>query len=454
MSSENQSSSALAGEVMISASDLGKCYHIYPKPSHRLLQALVGRHKTLYEQFWALRDVNLEVRRGETLGIIGRNGSGKSTLLQLIAGTLTPTTGSVRMHGRVAALLELGSGFNPEFTGRENVQFNATILGLSPGEIASRMDQILAFAEIGSFIDQPVKNYSSGMMMRLAFSVMVHVDADILIIDEALAVGDAFFTQKCMRFLREFKERGTLLFVSHDSAAVVGLCDRAIWLDNGVMRGSGTAKDVVNQYLEAFLAAREGRALAPVSGDDERLAVRRPSRDVRGPLLDRSQLRNDIEVIRFDPELTGFGEQKALIVDVALLDEQGRQLPMIVGGETVVLEIVAEVSADFENPIVGFYLRDRLGQLLFGDNSYLSYVHNSVKVVAGMRLRASFKFDMPRLAAGDYHFTVGIANGTQEDHSIQHWMHEALHIKSQGQGLPVGIVGLPMQEIILEQVGE
>lgn len=454
MSSENNPSPAMTSEVMISVSDLGKCYHIYSKPSHRLLQALVGRHKILYKEFWALQGVGLEVRRGETLGIIGRNGSGKSTLLQLIAGTLTPTAGSVSTHGRVAALLELGSGFNPEFTGRENVQFNATILGLTPAEIAGRMERILEFAEIGSFIDQPVKNYSSGMVMRLAFSVMAHVDADVLIIDEALAVGDAFFTQKCMRFLREFKARGTLLFVSHDSASVVGLCDRAIWLDNGTMRASGTAKDVVNQYLEAFLAAREGRALAPVSGDEERPSIRRPNRDVRGPLLDRSQLRNDIEVIRFDPELTGFGEQKAIIVDVALLDEQGRQLPMIVGGETVVLEIVAEVSADFDNPIVGFYLRDRLGQLLFGDNSYLSYVHNGVKVVAGKQLRASFKFDMPRLAAGDYHFTVGIANGTQEDHSIQHWMHEALHIKSQGQGLPVGIVGLPMQEIMLEQIDE
>jgi lipopolysaccharide transport system ATP-binding protein len=454
MSSENHSSSALAGEVMISATDLGKCYHIYPKPSYRLLQALVGRHKTLYQQFWALRDVNLEVRRGETLGIIGRNGSGKSTLLQLIAGTLTPTTGSVRMHGRVAALLELGSGFNPEFTGRENVQFNATILGLSPGEIASRMDQILAFAEIGSFIDQPVKNYSSGMMMRLAFSVMVHVDADILIIDEALAVGDAFFTQKCMRFLREFKERGTLLFVSHDSAAVVGLCDRAIWLDNGVMRGSGTAKDVVNQYLEAFLAAREGRAMLPVSDEEGQRVARKPKRDVRGALLDRSLLRNDIQVLAFDPDIGGFGEQKALIVDVVLLDEQGKQLPMIVGGETVVLEVVAEVTTDFDNPIVGFYLRDRLGQLLFGDNTYLSTLDHAVRVVAGRQLRARFKFDMPRLVGGDYHFTVGIANGTQEDHSIQHWIHEALHIKSQGQGIPVGILGLPMLEIVVEQVEE
>lgn len=438
-------------EVMISASGLGKCYHIYSRPSHRLLQAMVGQYKKLYQEFWALRGVDLEVRRGETLGVIGRNGSGKSTLLQLIAGTLTPTAGNVHTRGRVAALLELGSGFNLEFTGRENVQFNATILGLTPAEIASRMDQILAFAEIGAFIDQPVKNYSSGMLMRLAFSVMVHVDADVLIIDEALAVGDAFFNQKCMRFLREFKERGTLLFVSHDSAAVLGLCDRAIWVDQGALRASGPAKNVVNQYLEAFISEREGRALKPVEGGEKK-PERVSLRDFRRPLLDRSQLRNDIDITPFDPDSAGFGEQKARMLDVALLDEEGKQLSMVVGGETVVLEVLIEAVERLDNPIVGFYLRDRLGQLLFGDNTYLSCSGLGVDIQAGRQLRARFKFDMPRLSVGDYHFTVGIANGTQENHVIQHWMHEALHIKSQGQGLPVGIIGLPMQEIILEQI--
>jgi lipopolysaccharide transport system ATP-binding protein len=456
MSSENSiSTPAAQDEVMISAAGLGKCYQIYPKPSHRLLQALVGRHKKLYSEFWALRGVDLEVRRGETLGIIGRNGSGKSTLLQLIAGTLTPTNGSVRTHGRVAALLELGSGFNPDFTGRENIQFNATILGLTPGEIAERMDRILEFADIGVFIDPPVKSYSSGMVMRVAFSVMAHVDADVLIIDEALAVGDAFFTQKCMRFLREFKERGTLLFVSHDSSAVKGLCDRAIWLENGAMRASGSAKEVVDQYLEAYLADKTGIAVEPVSPADMRHKDKRQSqRDVRQPLLDRSQLRNDIRVLPFDPEVRGIGEHKATVVDARLLDEAGRQLAQVVGGETVVLEVIARANDDFENPIVGFYLRDRLGQLLFGDNTYLSYSGHDWWVPAGREIRARFRFDMPRLSAGDYHFTIGIANGTQEDHLIQHWVHEALHIKAEGQGIPAGILGLPMLDISLEQIEE
>ncbi len=223
----------MSSEPVIEVRGMGKVYPIYDKPHHRLMQMLLGGNRRWYREFEALRDINFSIQRGETVGIVGRNGSGKSTLLQIICGTLAPSTGEVRVRGRVAALLELGAGFNPEFTGRENVYLNGSVLGLTRSEIDRRFDEIAAFADIGEFIEQPVKSYSSGMAMRLAFSVMAHVDADILIIDEALAVGDAFFTQKCMRYLREFKERGTLLFVSHDSSAVTGLCERAVWLDRG-----------------------------------------------------------------------------------------------------------------------------------------------------------------------------------------------------------------------------
>ncbi len=199
-------------QVAIQISKLSKCYEIYDAPRDRLkqfilpvLQRKTGRSpKRYFREFWALRDVSFDVMKGETIGVIGRNGCGKSTLLQMICGTLSPTEGSIRTQGRIAALLELGSGFNPEFTGRENVYLNAAVLGLTRSEIEARFDAITAFAEIGEFIEQPVKTYSSGMMVRLAFAVIAHVDADILIVDEALAVGDAFFTQKCMRFLRQF----------------------------------------------------------------------------------------------------------------------------------------------------------------------------------------------------------------------------------------------------------
>ena len=197
----------------ISIKNISKFFEIYEKPSHRLWQMLYHGRKRFYRPFWALQDISFEVKRGECVGIIGRNGAGKSTLLQIITGTLSPSSGTVECNGRVAALLELGSGFNPEFTGQENVYLNASILGLTKEEIDAKYDDIVAFADIGEFINQPVKSYSSGMAVRLAFAVVAHVDADILIVDEALSVGDAFFTQKCMRFLRQFMEKNTVLFV-------------------------------------------------------------------------------------------------------------------------------------------------------------------------------------------------------------------------------------------------
>lgn len=206
----------MSSEIAIKAQGLGKSYLIYAKPQDRLKQMIL-RWRKYYQEYWAVQNVDLTIRRGEAVGIIGRNGSGKSTLLQMIAGTLQPNSGGLSVEGRVAPLLELGAGFNPEFTGRENVRLAAAILGLTASEIHERQDAIIDFAGIGDFVDQPVKTYSSGMFARLAFAVAAHVDADILIIDEILAVGDAAFTQKCMRFIRQFKEKGTLLFVSHDA---------------------------------------------------------------------------------------------------------------------------------------------------------------------------------------------------------------------------------------------
>ena len=235
-------------EAVISVDNVTKFFEIYRKPSHRLWQMVCRGRRRFYEPFWALRDVSFSVGRGECVGIIGRNGAGKSTLLQIITGTLAPSSGSTAVKGRVAALLELGSGFNPEFTGRENVYLNASILGLTREEIDSRYDDIAAFADIGSFIEQPVKSYSSGMVVRLAFAVVAHVNADVLVVDEALSVGDAFFTQKCMRFLRHFISERTALFVSHDTAAVNSLCNRAILMEGGRMKQAGSPKEVTETY--------------------------------------------------------------------------------------------------------------------------------------------------------------------------------------------------------------
>lgn len=442
----------MAEEVAIRVKSVSKCYHIYDKPSHRLMQGLVGGSRRFYKEFWALSDVDMEVRKGETYAIIGRNGSGKSTLLQVIAGTLRPTSGEVSVSGRVAALLELGSAFNPDFTGRENVYLNASVLGLSRSQIDVCFQSIVDFAGIDEeFIDRAVRSYSSGMVMRLAFAVMVHVEADILIIDEALSVGDAFFAQKCMRFLREFQTRGTLLFVSHDPGAVTSLCEKAVWLEAGRVVSQGNSKEVMASYTEAIIVQREGRASTSIAST-ETVATKRA--DIRQALIDRSSLRNDIMIPDFRPDAPGFGGGAATIVDVAILDEEGNPAAVVKGGEDVSLAITFRTTRHLERIIAGFYLKDKMGQLLFGDNTYLIYHDNPVNAARDTVLKATFRFVMPRLQAGDYFITAGVANGSQEEHMIQHWMHEALQLRSLGTSSPAGLIGIQMHGIELGEVSQ
>lgn len=248
----------MSSEMAITVTNLGKCFHIYDKPRDRLMQMFARGRKQYFREFWALNEVSFEVKKGETVGIVGRNGSGKSTLLQLICGTLNPTHGSIVTNGRIAALLELGSGFNPEFSGRENVYLNAAVLGLSRAETDARFADIEAFAEIGEFIDQPVKTYSSGMMVRLAFAVAINVDPQILIVDEALSVGDELFQRKCFARIEAIKASGaTILFVSHSGSTVVELCDRAILLDSGEKLIEGVPKNVLGKYQKLLYAPQD-----------------------------------------------------------------------------------------------------------------------------------------------------------------------------------------------------
>jgi lipopolysaccharide transport system ATP-binding protein len=448
-------------QVAIRVQALSKCYQIYATPHDRLKQFIAPRVQRLagftpkqyFREFWALQDVSFEIRKGETIGIIGRNGSGKSTLLQILCGMLHPSSGQIEVNGRIAALLELGSGFNPEFTGRENVYFNAGVLGLSPEETQQRFSDIEAFADIGEFIDQPVKTYSSGMMVRLAFAVIAHVNADILVIDEALAVGDSFFTQKCMRFLRTFMKRGTVLFVSHDSGAIKNLCNRAVWLEKGCMLQDGSPKDVCDRYLEAFFEAQQGKStttrIKASSGDG--LAVS-PREDQRLERINASNLRNDLTLFNFDPNAPSFGANGARIAKVEFLNDQGAPLAWLVGGEQVCLRITAIAHDLLDSPIIGFYVKDRLGQILFGDNTFLSYADAPVVCQVGDELVASFHFQIPRLAGGDYSVTVAIANGTQDEHIHHQWIHDALRFKSEATSVATGLIGIPMEDIALEVV--
>ena len=446
-----------SNDIAIRVQGLSKCYGIYANPRDRLkqfilprLQRLIGQApKQYFREFWALKDVSFEIKKGETIGIIGRNGSGKSTLLQIICGTLSPTSGSIQTNGRIAALLELGSGFNPEFTGRENVYMNASVLGLSNDEIDTRFDDIVAFADIGDFIEQPVKTYSSGMMVRLAFAVIAHVDADILVVDEALAVGDAFFTQKCMRFLRNFMKTGTVLFVSHDTGSIKNLCNYAVWLEKGQIIQEGAPKEVCELYVEAFYEAQQGKSSTTKLREFKKLDDSLPLKDQRLEFINASNLRNDLQIFKFDPDAASFGKGGAQIHDVRLLDEKEYPLAWIVGGEKVTLRVMVHAYQDLDSPIVGFSVKDRLGQALFGDNTFLSYRELLVHCQAGNELQADFVFYMPLLPFGEYSITIAIANGTQEIHEQHHWIHDAVLFKSESSSVATGLIGIPMQHIKL-----
>jgi ABC-type polysaccharide/polyol phosphate transport system ATPase subunit len=254
----------MSSEVAIKVSNVSKCYQIYGKPHHRLLQSIFFHRRTYYRDFWALRDISVEVKRGEVLGVIGRNGAGKSTLLQIICGTVTPSSGDVQVKGRVAALLELGAGFNPDFTGRENVFLNASIMGLSHAETERIFDDIVAFSELAEFINEPVKTYSSGMFVRLAFSVAIHTVPDILIVDEALSVGDIAFRNKCLKRVLDLRAKGTtILFVSHDLSTLQLICDRAIWLEKGEIKSTGDPVAVSQNYHAALMGEVSASAQRP-----------------------------------------------------------------------------------------------------------------------------------------------------------------------------------------------
>ena len=335
-------------EPAVGVYGVGKCYEIYPRPLDRLKQTLWRGRRRFYREFWALRDVSCEVRPGEALGIIGRNGSGKSTLLQIIAGTLRPTEGRVQVRGRVAALLELGSGFNPEFTGRENVYLNATILGLPRREIDERFDEIAAFADIGEFLEQPVKTYSTGMLVRLAFAVQVQVRPDILIVDEALAVGDALFQKRCFQRLEELRSGGvTLLFCSHDQESVRTLTSQVLLLHEGRARGYGLPSEVVLEYRR-LLHEEERRYF------DYHLRRAEQHQQTAAPPAGPAAPAPSVDRL-------SFGDCDAEVVGVQVLDGAGNETSAFYPGDRLVIRVQCRVNRELEHLNVGLRIRNREG---------------------------------------------------------------------------------------------
>jgi homopolymeric O-antigen transport system ATP-binding protein len=397
----------------IEFSGVSKSYSIYSSPSDRLKELITFNRRTCHRDFWALRDVSFDVGRGETFCIVGENGSGKSTLLQLVAGILEPTHGRVQVSGRVSALLELGSGFNQEFSGRDNVYLNGAILGFSARDMDAKYKEIVDFAEIGDFIDQPVKTYSSGMIVRLAFAVAIHVDPEILLVDEALAVGDIYFRQRCMRKVHELRSKGiTILFVSHATGDVKALGDRALWLDHGLVRDIGDTDRVVSQYLAAMTQkdtayqAHQHVDPAPVKTPEE-----------------------PPEVITAIPNVDHrFGDGRAEILGIRIADEGGQRLAALRPNTTIVVRISARAKEYLRLPMVGFMLRNHLGMDFAGTNTAREK-YDLPPMAAGEIFTVDFHVSIPELYATTFSFSPAIADGTLDRYSICDWIDNAIALQ-------------------------
>jgi lipopolysaccharide transport system ATP-binding protein len=426
----------MSSDCAIKVENVGKCYPMYSHPRDRLKQfivpriqrALGGQARQYYREFWALKGVSFEVPRGETIGIVGRNGSGKSTLLQIICGTLNPTFGDVQTKGRIAALLELGSGFNPEFTGRENVYMNAAILGLERSEIDERFDDIVAFADIGEFIEHPVKTYSSGMMVRLAFAVQAQASPDILIVDEALAVGDAKFQAKCFDRLKQLKNNGSsILLVTHSTEQIVTHCSSAVLLEHGEMIKLGEPRDVVNSYLDLLFGRKQNTPSKP-SKPVFQLSDKDSNRESSRPKLSHS---DDIFATRlgYNPYEYRWGDGMAKIVDFHLTADESEYPTAIEVGQRIELRASVVFLETIVRPIFGITIKTKEGVTVYGANSNtlsLNGLDNHSNKGSSIEIRASF---VCRLAPGDYFVSLGLASQQAEGVVPHDRRYDSIHLQ-------------------------
>ena len=432
----------MSSDPVIRMQQLSKVYRVYNRPIDRVLESVLHRtgirkSGTRFREILALKPMDFEINPGETVGIIGQNGSGKSTLLQIISGTLYPSSGSVEVNGRLSALLELGAGFNPNFSGRENAYLNGSIMGFSRAEMASKFDDILEFSGIGDFIDQPVKTYSSGMFVRLAFAVAIHMDPDILVVDEALSVGDVRFQNKCFRKLRELKEGGTTtLIVTHSSDLIVRHCDRAILLEKGEVHSTGDPADVVNEYLNLLFNNEEGQIEAASSAGSTL------DYDDNGLLSDRSvdgcRLRSFYNAGEYR-----WGDQRGQIQDYLLLINGQPASSICQSGDHIDLLLRVIYKADVSNPILGLTLKTSDGIVVYGANTR----DRKLDVPAGragseLLVRYSFAIN---LIGGDYFISLGLAeDDEQKDNLAIDRRYDLINLQVRAERGDFGISALNM----------
>ncbi len=409
---------------------VSKSYAIYDAPGDRLKELLTFNRWKRHKDFWAVQDVSFEVKRGETFCIVGENGSGKSTTLQMVAGILHPSSGHVSINGRVSALLELGAGFNPEFSGRDNVYLNGSILGLSTKQIDERYRDIENFAEIGDFINQPVKTYSSGMVVRLAFAVAINVDPEILLVDEALAVGDIYFRQRCMRKVHELRARGiTILFVSHAVSDVKAIGDKVLWLDHGRVVEMGEPDRVISKYLAAMSQKDSNYRLLRAGSEEKRVRCG----PVRAP-----------EIVETIPNIDHrYGDGRAEILGIAVLNEQGHPLHMLEPSIRMVVRISVRAKDDLSMPMVGFMLRNQLGMDFSGSNTAREG-YELPPMQPGDITTVDFHIDLPELYPASFSFSPAVADGTLQAYQMCDWIDNAIALQmSRTAGEIYGYIHLP-----------
>ena len=421
----------MAEDIAISVNDVSKMYKLYDNPMDRLKESLGLSRKKKYKEHYALNHVSFQVHKGETVGIIGTNGSGKSTILKIITGVLSPTAGEIAVNGRISALLELGAGFNGEYSGLENVYLNGSMIGFSREEIDAKLQSILDFADIGDFIHQPVKTYSSGMFVRLAFAVAINIDPEILIVDEALSVGDVFFQAKCYRKFEEFKEMGkTILFVSHDLSSIGKYCDRVVLLNKGEKLAEGGAKEMVNLYRRVLVnqyddADLEEGAENAEAGQDGQLTDGTAGENV-SKKEHAGGGRAMKDSLNLNPKVLEYGSKLGEIVDFAIREDTGMITNVIEKGKEFSVQMKVRFQADVNDPIFAFTLKDLKGTEITGTNTM--YEHTPVKPQkAGDVREITFKQIMP-LEAGEYMLCLGCTGYKDGDFTVFHRLYDVCNL--------------------------